>query len=549
MGRTDGISQCALCESGIRRIAALLVRPGEALYRCPTKNPNNNRIRSIIQIMALLDSNVLKLAPDAGTPAYRSAPHNIEAEQALLGAILVNNDAFYRVSDFLEPKHFFEPIHQTIYETAGSLIRMGKIATPVTLKTFVPAETDIGGMTVGQYLARLAAEATTIINAQDYGRTIYELALRRDLIRIGEDMVNVAFDAPVDFAPRAQIEDAERRLYELAESGRYDGGFQRFAQAMKVALDMAANAYLRDGKLSGIATGLRDLDSRMGGLQRSDLIIVAGRPGMGKTALATNIAYNIAKAHRAEVQPDGTMKSVNGGIVGFFSCEMSAEQLATRILAEQTGIASSTIRRGGISQSEFDRIRDYTIELEHLPLFVDETGGLSISQLTARARRLKRQKGLDVLVVDYIQLLQGSGKRADNRVQEVTEITTSLKALAKELNIPVVALSQLSRQVENRDDKRPQLSDLRESGSIEQDADVVMFVFREEYYLENKEPKAGTAEHEKWLTEIDLAHGKAEVIIAKQRHGPTGNVKLQFEGQFTRFSDLVEESHLPERSR
>jgi replicative DNA helicase len=413
------------------------------------------------------------------------------------------------------------------------------------LKTFVPADTDIGGMTVGQYLARLAAEATTIINAQDYGRTVYELALRRDLIRIGEDMVNVAFDAPVDFAPRAQIEDAERRLYELAESGRYDGGFQAFAQAMKIALDMAANAYQRDGKLSGTATGLRALDLKMGGLQRSDLIVLAGRPGMGKTALATNIAYNVAKAHRSEVQPDGTMKSVNGGIVGFFSCEMSAEQLATRILAEQTGISSSMIRRGGISQGEFDTIRDYTIELQHLPLYVDETGGLSISQLTARARRLKRQKGLDLIVVDYIQLLQGSGKRSDNRVQEVTEITTSLKALAKELNIPVIALSQLSRQVESRDDKHPQLSDLRESGSIEQDADVVLFVYREEYYLQNKEPKMGTPEHEKWQTEMDFALGKAEVIVAKQRHGPTGTVPLQFEGQFTRFSDLVEGSHLP----
>jgi replicative DNA helicase len=495
--------------------------------------------------MATFDSNVLKLAPDAGTPAYRSAPHNIEAEQSLLGAILVNNDAFYRVSDFLEPKHFFEPIHQTIYETAGSLIRMGKVATPVTLKTFVPADTDIGGMTVGQYLARLAAEATTIINAQDYGRTVYELALRRDLIRIGEDMVNVAFDAPVDFAPRAQIEDAERRLYELAESGRYDGGFQGFAQAMKVALDMAANAYQRDGKLSGTATGLRDLDAKMGGLQRSDLIIVAGRPGMGKTALATNIAYNVAKAHESQVQADGTMKSVNGGVVGFFSCEMSAEQLATRILAEQTGISSSLIRRGGISQSEFDTIRDYTIELQHLPLFVDETGGLSISQLTARARRLKRQKGLDLIVVDYIQLLQGSGKRGnDNRVQEVTEITTSLKALAKELNIPVIALSQLSRQVESRDDKHPQLSDLRESGSIEQDADVVLFVYREEYYLQNKEPKPGTEEHGKWQIEMDNAHGRAEVIIAKQRHGPTGTVPLQFEGQFTRFSNLADDGQL-----
>src|SRR6204780_3700201 len=269
--------------------------------------------------MALLDSNVLKLAPDAGAPAYRSAPHNIEAEQSVLGAILVNNDAFYRVSDFLEPKHFFEPIHQAIYETSGSLIRMGKVATPVTLKTFVPADTDIGGMTVGQYLARLAAEATTIINAQDYGRTIYELALRPDLSRIGEDMVNVAFDAPVDFAPRAQIEAAERRLYDLAESGLYDGGFQRFAQALTVAVDMAAKAFQRDGKLSGIATGLRDLDIKMGGLQPSDLVIVAGRPGRGKTALATNIAYNVAKAYEFEPRPDGTHATVNGGIVGFFS--------------------------------------------------------------------------------------------------------------------------------------------------------------------------------------------------------------------------------------
>ncbi len=497
--------------------------------------------------MALTDSNVLKLAPDAGTPVYRSAPHNIEAEQSLLGAILVNNDAFYRVSDFLEAKHFFEPIHQTIFETAGSLIRMGKVATPVTLKTFLPADTDIGGMTVGQYLARLAAEATTIINAQDYGRTVYDMSLRRDLIRIGEDMVNVAFDAPVDFTPRTQIEDAERQLYELAESGRYDGGFQRFSQALTTAVDMAAKAFQRDGSLSGIATGLRDLDTKMGGLQASDLIIVAGRPGMGKTALATNIAYNIAKAHRAEVQVDGTMKSVNGGIVGFFSCEMSAEQLATRILAEQTSIASSMIRRGGISEADFEKIRDYSIELQSLPLYVDETGGLSISQLTARARRLKRQKGLDMIVIDYIQLLQGSGKKSDNRVQEVTEITTSLKALAKELNVPIIALSQLSRQVENRDDKRPQLADLRESGSIEQDADVVIFVYREEYYLANKEPRIGTPEYEKWQLDMSLVHGKAEIIIGKQRHGPTGTVEVQFEGQFTRFSDLAQDGHVPDR--
>ncbi|MDH2340902.1 replicative DNA helicase [Bradyrhizobium sp. SSUT77] len=497
--------------------------------------------------MALTDSNVLKLAPESGTPAYRSAPHNIEAEQSLLGAILVNNDAFYRVSDFLEPKHYFEPLHQTIFETASSLIRMGKIATPVTLKTFLPADTDVGGMTIGQYLARLAAEATTIINAQDYGRTIYDLALRRDLIGIGEDMVNVAYDAPVDFAPRAQIEDAERRLYELAESGRYDGGFQKFSQALTLAVDLAAKAFQRDGKLSGISTGLRDLDTKMGGLQHSDLIIVAGRPGMGKTSLATNIAYNVAQAYVPEVQADGTMKAAHGGVIGFFSCEMSADQLATRIVAERTGIPSSSIRRGGISEADFEKIREVSIELQSLPFYVDETGGLSIAQLMARARRLKRQKGLDLIVIDYIQLLSGSGKRSENRVQEITEITTSLKALAKELSVPVIALSQLSRQVESREDKRPQLSDLRESGSIEQDADVVLFVYREEYYLGNKEPRPGTPEHEKWRLDMDLAHGKAEVIIGKQRHGPTGTVDLAFEASVTRFGDLAPDSQVPDR--
>ena len=495
--------------------------------------------------MASPDSNIVKLTPDAGAPAYRTAPHNIEAEQGLLGAMLVNNDAFYRVSDFLEPKHFFEPIHQLIFETAASLIRAGKVATPVTLKTFVPAETDIGGMTVAQYLARLAAEATTIINAQDYGRTVYDLSQRRDLIRIGEDMVNVAFDAPVDFAPRAQIEDAERKLYDLAESGRYDGGFQKFSQALSVAVDMAANAYSRDGNLSGLASGLRDMDAKMGGLQSSDLIVLAGRPAMGKTALATNIAYNVAKNWQGEIQADGTMKSVNGGIIGFFSLEMSAEQLATRILAERTGISSSMIRRGGISEADFDTIREHSIELQNLPFYVDDTGGLSISQLTARARRLKRQKGLDLLIIDYIQLLSGSGKRSDNRVQEITEITTGLKALAKELAVPIIALSQLSRQVENREDKRPQLADLRESGSIEQDADVVLFVYREEYYLQSKEPRPGTPEHEKWQLDMSLVHGKAEVIIGKQRHGPTGTIDLQFDASVTRFGDLAQDAQLP----
>jgi len=496
--------------------------------------------------MALFDNTARK--PAAEAPLYRTAPHNIEAEQALLGAILVNNEAFYRVSDFLEPAHFFEPIHQKLYETTGSLIRAGKVATPVTLKTFLPSDIDIAGLTVSQYLARLAAEATTVINAEDYGRTIYDLAIRRNLIVIGEDMVNVAYDAPVDFAPRSQIEDAERRLYELAETGRYDGGFQRFANALTSAVDMAAKAYQRDGKLSGIATGLEDLDRQMGGLQPSDLIILAGRPGMGKTSLATNIAYNIARAWRGEVQPDGRIETVNGGIVGFFSLEMSAEQLATRIISEQTEIPSYKIRRGEISPSDFDTIASVAREMETIPLYIDETGGLSIAALAARARRLKRQRGLDVLVVDYLQLLQGSSRRAaEGRVQEITEITTGLKALAKELAVPIVALSQLSRQVESRDDKRPQLSDLRESGSIEQDADVVMFVYREEYYLKNKEPRPGTEEHIKWQAEMDAVFGKAEVIIGKQRHGPTGTVQLQFEASYTRFSSLADDQRLPAR--
>ncbi|HEX3861323.1 MAG TPA: DnaB-like helicase C-terminal domain-containing protein, partial [Stellaceae bacterium] len=307
--------------------------------------------------MAIFDSTARKQAP--AEVAFRSLPHNIEAEQALLGAILVNNEAFYRVSDFLEPRHFFEPIHQRIFELSGSLVRQNKLATPVTLKTFLPADVDIAGLSLNQYLARLAAEATTIINAEDYGRTVYDLSIRRDLIAIGEEMVNTAYDAPVDATPASHIEDAERKLYEIAETGRYDGGFQRFAQALTTAVDMAARAYQRDGSLSGLATGLTDLDSRMGGLQASDLIILAGRPGMGKTALATNIAYNVAKAYeQGDFRPDGSRETVNGGIVGFFSLEMSAEQLATRIIAEQTGIPSNKIRRGVIEEPEFEKIKD-----------------------------------------------------------------------------------------------------------------------------------------------------------------------------------------------
>jgi replicative DNA helicase len=483
----------------------------------------------------------------AGDAAYRVAPHNLEAEQALLGAILVNNDAFDRVSDFLKPEHFSEELHRRIYDVASALIRAGKIASPITLKTFL-GEVDLGGITLPQYLARLAAEATTVINAADYGRTVHDLAVRRNLIGIGEEIVNVAYDAPVDFSPREQIEDAERRLYEIAETGRYDGGFLRFSDSLTVAIDMAAKAYQRDGKLSGIATGMADLDRMMGGLQPSDLIIVAGRPGMGKTALATNIAFNIAKAYEFTLKPDGSRETTNGGIVGFFSLEMSSEQLATRIIAEQSGIASYKIRRGDISDDEFQRISEAAREMQALPFYIDQTGGISIAQLTARARRLKRQRGLDLLVIDYIQLLSGSKTaRGDNRVQEVTEITTGLKALAKELNVPIVALSQLSRQVETRDDKRPQLSDLRESGSIEQDADVVMFVFREEYYLKNKQPREGTEEFIKWLGDMERAHGRAEVILGKQRHGPTGTVELQFEAEVTRFSNLARDDSLPAR--
>ncbi|GLK55348.1 replicative DNA helicase [Methylopila capsulata] len=480
-------------------------------------------------------------------PAYRQAPSNVEAEQALLGALLVNNDAFWRVSDFLEPGHFHEGLHQRIYEIVTSLVRAGKSATPVTIKTFLPQDLDLGGMTTPQYLARLAAEATTVINAEDYGRSIYDLAIRRSLIGIGEELVNEAFDAGVDATPRDQIEQAERRLFALAETGRYDGGFQPFAQALATAVDMAAAAYKRDGGLSGVATGLTDLDRLMGGLQASDLIILAGRPAMGKTSLVTNIAYNVASAYQGELQPDGRMKTINGGVVGFFSLEMSAEQLATRIIAEQASISSSKIRRGDILESDFFKLTEAVAEMQRVPLFIDETGGLSIAQLAARARRLKRSKGLDLMVVDYLQLLSGSAKKGDNRVQEMTEITTGMKALAKELNVPIIALSQLSRQVESREDKRPQLSDLRESGSIEQDADVVLFVFREEYYVKNKKPREGTPEFDQWMAEMENVAGKAEVIIGKQRHGPTGSVLLQFEAEFTRFGNLAQLDHLPDQ--
>ena len=494
----------------------------------------------------MAENNVARLRP-AEERAPRLAPHNVEAEQALLGAILVNNEAFYRVSDFLMPDHFYEPIHRDIYEVCGKIIRAGKTATPITAKTYLPDQL-LADITMPQYLARLAAEATTVLNAADYGQTIYDLSLRRALIQIGEEMTTVAYESDVELTAPKQIEEAEKQLFDLAEKGRYDGGFVGFNEALRQAIELAGEAYSRDGTLSGLATGLTDLDRLMGGLQRSDLIILAARPAMGKSALATNIAFNVARNFKAEVTPDGHQKTVDGGRVALFSLEMSAEQLATRILAEQSGIPSSDIRRGNIHESQFSRLVETSNLMSQVPLYIDDTGGLSISQLAARARRLKRQKGLDLLIVDYVQLLSGSSRKSnENRVQELTEITTTLKALAKELEIPIIALSQLSRQVENRDDKHPQLADLRESGSIEQDADVVLFIYREEYYLRNKEPKEGTPEHLAWMSEMETVHGRAEVIIGKQRHGPTGTVQLAFEANLTRFSNLARDQYLPER--
>jgi len=492
----------------------------------------------------MAEATIHALNPATPSVSWRQVPHNIEAEQALLGALMINNDAYDRVSDFLKPEHFYEPLHAKIYEVISSLVGLGKLANPVTLKPFIPADEKIGEITVFNYVVRIATEAVTIINAVDYGRTIYDLYIRRSLINLGEDVVNTAYDAPVDLSPAKQIEEAEQRLFQLAEVGRYGGGFENFSSALTKAVEMAAAAHKRSSKLSGIATGLHMLDERMGGLQPSDLIILAGRPGMGKTALATNIAFNIACAYKAQ-QGD---EERDGGIVGFFSLEMSSEQLATRIIAEQAEISSAKIRRGDINEDDYTKLLRATQKMQHAPLYIDQTGGISIAQLAARARRLKRQHGLHVLVIDYVQLMIGTSRRAsENRVQEVTEITTGLKALAKELNVPIIALSQLSRQVESREDKRPQLSDLRESGSIEQDADVVLFVYREEYYLKNQEPKPGGQEHLEWQAKMEDIFGKAEVIIAKQRHGPTGTVQLAFQGEYTRFSDLAQNTHLPER--
>ena len=466
-------------------------------------------------------------------------PSNIEAEQQLLGAILTNNDIYDRVSSLVRSEHFFEPVHRRIFDIAAARIQKNALASPVTLKAFMEDDEGLKELGGPGYLARIAGAAIASYAARDYGQMIYDLAVRRDLIQLGRDISAKAALVEVTSEPKEQIVEAEQRLYKLGEQGVAERGFQSFLRAVTEAVNVANMAYQRDGGLAGISTGLVDLDKKLGGLHPSDLIILAGRPSMGKTSLATNIAFNIAKVHKRGLKNDGTEGTINGGVVGFYSLEMSAEQLAARILSEASEVPSEQIRRGDMTEAEFRRFVEAAKSLEACPLYIDDTPALPISQVAARARRLKRTHGLDVLMVDYLQLLRGSSK--ESRVQEVSEITQGLKAIAKELQIPVIALSQLSRAVESREDKRPQLSDLRESGSIEQDADVVMFVFREEYYVEREKPSDDKLdEMAKWQDRMEMLHGKAEVVIGKQRHGPIGTVGLSFEGQFTRFGNLVQ---------
>ena len=481
-------------------------------------------------------------------PGYRTPPLNYDAERALLGAILVNNPAYEKVSDFLKPEHFADPVHGRIYAATGKLVERGQIADPRTLKNFFEQDgalADIGG---SGYLARLAEESVTVLNAAEYGRIIHDLALRRELITLGNDVVNDAYIHDLEVAATDLIESAEQGLFELATTGQYEGGFQTFGRSLETAIREAEAAFKRESQLTGVATGLKDLDKLLGGLHSSDLIILAGRPSMGKTALATNIAFHAARQFREERDEQGGTTVKDGAIIAFFSLEMAAEQLATRILSEESRVGSDKIRRGDISTDDFQRIFQTSQELSALPLYIDDTAALTISAIRTRARRLKRSRGLGLIIVDYLQLLTGSSRqRNENRVQEVSEITRGLKALAKELDVPVVALSQLSRKVEERDDKRPQLADLRESGAIEQDADVVMFIFREEYYVARREPKEGTEEHMEWMQAMEKVHNLAELIIAKQRHGPIGKVTLYFDSLSTKFTDWAKSDHLPDR--
>ena len=465
-------------------------------------------------------------------------PHNIEAEQQLLGAILTNNDVFDRVSNVISEAHFYDPVHARIFETAKGLIHKNALASPVTLKAFLGDDEGLKELGGPAYLVRLAGAAISSFAARDYATMIYDLAIRRELMNLGQEITDKAAKVELSSEPKDQIVEAEQRLYKLAEAGQSEQGFQSFLRAVTDAVNVANAAYQRDGGLAGVSSGFVDLDKKLGGLHKSDLLILAGRPSMGKTSLVTNIAFNIAKAYKRGQRPDGTEGAVDGGVVGFFSLEMSAEQLAARILSDAASVPSEQIRRGDMTEREFREFVEAAKTLEACPLFIDDTPALPISQLAARARRLKREHGLDVLIVDYLQLLRPASAK-DSRVNEVSEITQGLKAVAKELDIPVIALSQLSRQVESRDDKRPQLSDLRESGSIEQDADVVMFVFREEYYKEREKPGDHDLEGmATWQEEMEKLHGRAEVIIGKQRHGPIGTVDLSFEGRFTRFGNL-----------
>jgi replicative DNA helicase len=498
-------------------------------------------------------SRVTPLRGSAPEP-IRIPPYNTDAEQALLGAILINNSAYARVSEFLAPEHFGYAVHGRIFAAIAKLIERGQIANPVTLKNLFEQDGALTEMGGAQYLAQLVNSAVTIINTEDYGRNIHDLYQRRELITLGEDVVNDAFHQDLDDPAREQIERAERRLFDLATTGRLEGGFRAFETALVDAINNAEAAFKRSGRTVGVATGFGDLDTKLGGLHPSDLVILAGRPSMGKTALATNIAFNAAKAYKPARGPDGRTFAEDGAVIGFFSLEMSAEQLATRILAEESGVSSDRIRRGDVSHEDFDKFVRASQQLAALRLFIDDTPALTVSALRTRSRRLMRQQGLGLIIVDYLQLLRASNqvRVIENRVQEVSDITRGLKALAKELNVPVLALSQLSRAVEQREDKRPMLADLRESGSIEQDADVVMFIFREEYY-KSREPIRGLDEaddkfdkrYHAWKEELERVHGVGEIIVAKQRHGPIGTIKLRFDAQTTKFEDFAAPDHLP----
>jgi replicative DNA helicase len=482
----------------------------------------------------------LPLAVPPAAPQPRVAPHNLEAEQALLGAILFDNETYNRINSNLQEKHFYDPVHGRIFSACAEIIAAGDLADGVTLKERFARDGGIKEIGGAVYLMKLMEAAAPLsAQAQSYADLIYDLALRRELIRVGNVISELAENPPDDHDAEDIIEEAERTLFGLAEHGAGSAGFSPFSRALATSIEVAAAAYESKSDVSGLATNFDDLDRMLGGLHPSDLMILAGRPSMGKTALALNIAFNIARNKLTwERAPEDDKPQQQGGIVAFFSLEMSAEQLATRLLSDAAEIESDRIRRGKISKQEYERLADEAVNLQKLPLHIDETGAIGIGQLQARARRLQRTHGLDCIVIDYLQLVTGSSKKSDGRVQEVSEITQGLKALAKDLKVPVIALSQLSRQVENREDKRPQLSDLRESGSIEQDADSVLFVYRESYYLERTEPREGTDEHIAWMRQVDEVRNHAEVIIGKQRHGPIGKVKLFFDSRYTRFGNL-----------